>query len=134
MITPEQMQTESDWIEAWAFTGKAAPSALDLDQCRDTGVKAVGECDIDPFTPMDIAEVIAADEGENEGPDWVAVVRLKDGRYACVEAWCDYNTGWDCRAGGTVHVSMHLGEIMRLGLTQGARDRLAHRVTDGSVG
>jgi hypothetical protein len=32
-------------------------------------------------------------EGDNDGPDWIAVVRLKDGDYGAVTAGCDY-TGW----------------------------------------
>jgi hypothetical protein len=46
------------------------------------------------FTLADVADVIAAVEGENDGADWVAVVRLRDGRFGYVTAGCDY-TGWD---------------------------------------
>ncbi len=42
----------------------------------------------------DVVEVIAAAEGENDGPNWLAVVRMADGRFAKVFAGCDY-TGWD---------------------------------------
>lgn len=53
-----------------------------------------------------VTRVIAADEGENDGADWIAVVEL-DGtgwsegrkRFCVMRAGCDY-TGWDCQAGG----------------------------------
>ena len=55
-----------------------------------------------------VAEVIAADPGDNDGPEWIAVVRL-DGtgwseglpQFCVMRAGCDY-TGWDCQAGGKV--------------------------------
>src|SRR5690349_17457547 len=55
-----------------------------------------------------VTRVIAADEGENDGRDWIAVVEL-DGtgwseerqKFCVMRAGCDY-TGWDCRAGGKV--------------------------------
>ena len=40
-----------------------------------------------------VAGVLSLAEGENDGPSWVAVVRLADGRFGAVEAGCDY-TGW----------------------------------------
>lgn len=48
---------------------------------------------LDSFAREDVAEVLASDDGENEGPNWIAVVRLKDGRFAALSAGCDY-TGW----------------------------------------
>ena len=48
----------------------------------------------DPFTRDDIADLLACEAGKNDGPAWIAVMRLKDGRFAFLEAGCDY-TGWD---------------------------------------
>lgn len=48
-----------------------------------------------------VEEIIHYREGENDGSSWLLVLRLTDGRYAYVSAWCDY-TGWDCRAGHEV--------------------------------
>jgi hypothetical protein len=45
------------------------------------------------FTEADVAETLAQQEGENDGRDWWAVVRLFNGRHAVVRAGCDY-TGW----------------------------------------
>jgi hypothetical protein len=41
-----------------------------------------------------ITEVIAAVEGDNDGPDWLMLGKLNDGRYFKLVAGCDY-TGWD---------------------------------------
>ncbi len=46
-----------------------------------------------PFSREDVAEILHIVNGENDESDWAAVFKLKDGRYAAVEAWCDY-TGW----------------------------------------
>lgn len=45
------------------------------------------------FAKEDVERIIAIVEGENEGDSWVGVFHLRDGRYATVEASCDY-TGW----------------------------------------
>jgi len=50
-----------------------------------------------------VNQVICADEGENDGKDWIAVVGWSgvEGLFAVMRAGCDY-TGWDCRAGGKI--------------------------------
>lgn len=47
------------------------------------------------FTFDEVDEVLASAEGGNAGPNWVAVFRLKDGRFAYLTAGCEY-TGWEC--------------------------------------
>ncbi len=41
----------------------------------------------------DVDRVFWEEEGENDGPEWAALCRLKDGRWGFVHAGCDY-TGW----------------------------------------
>ena len=48
---------------------------------------------VDPFKVTDVAEVIVAVTGENDGDSWFGVFKLHDGRFVSVSAWCDY-TGW----------------------------------------
>lgn len=56
---------------------------------RDAGVKGR-----EWKNPIDhVTEVFFAAEGDNDGPDWLSVVRFADGRFAKVFAGCDY-TGW----------------------------------------
>lgn len=71
----------------------------------------------------EVEEVLHAVEGENDGPSWVIVVRLKDGRFGCISASCDY-TGWDCQAGGASSVASSYEQIIRFGLGDSDRARL----------
>ena len=41
-----------------------------------------------------VASVLASSEGENDGPSWMTIFFMHDGRFAFMEASCDY-TGWD---------------------------------------
>lgn len=45
------------------------------------------------FSREDVKQVISYDNGENDLEDWVALMQLWDGRFAYIEAGCDY-TGW----------------------------------------
>lgn len=55
-----------------------------------------------PNHPIDrVTEVLASAEGENDGANWICVVKMDDGQFAMVSAGCDY-TGWDCQASGVV--------------------------------
>lgn len=75
------------------------------------------------WKPEHVAEVIAMDEGANDGANWLMVVKLKDGRFSFLSAGCDY-TGWDCQAGGSSQEYESLDELIRMGLGQDDRDRL----------
>lgn len=41
-----------------------------------------------------VRAVIAMDEGQNDGPDWICLGEWADGRFFKMFAGCDY-TGWD---------------------------------------
>ena len=71
----------------------------------------------------DVEEVVAADAGENDERDWVAVLRLTDGRFVFMSAGCDF-TGWDCQAGGRSLVGDSMESLMQLGMTADERERL----------
>lgn len=62
----------------------------------------------------------SADTGDR---DFYALIELRDGRWAGLEAWHDY-TGWDCQSGVTWIVGPSRDEVWRLGLSQEARDAL----------
>jgi hypothetical protein len=47
-----------------------------------------------PFNIEDVVEVIASEDGEHDGDNWLGVFRLRDGRFGMVSAGCDYS-GWD---------------------------------------
>lgn len=48
----------------------------------------------------DVDEVKACLFGENEGPSWHYILKMKDGTYKYLTGWCDY-TGWGCRDGSS---------------------------------
>ena len=46
------------------------------------------------FPRENVAQVIAASDGENDAESWIGLFLLLDGTYGALDAWCDY-TGWD---------------------------------------
>jgi len=119
--TPETMAEDYDWKQAFGYGGQPDTHAIYEGPCEPMPCEG-SECSLEPVLVENIVEVIQAIEGENDGADWIAVVRLKDGRYAFVQAGCDY-TGWDCQAGGQVWVSDSLENLWQFGVTNEARDR-----------
>ena len=81
------------------------------------------------FNIEDVAEIIVAEEGENDAESWVGVFKLKNGNYGYVDAWCDY-TGWDCQSGGDSAIAPTLEELQRFHLTKNIRERLGMRLDD----
>lgn len=132
MTTIEDLQhNDGDWAAAFEYAGD--PIRYDWDDEDDGtrfkhGEPAVSACigtqtPADPVRRRDVTRVVAASEGENDGPAWVIVVELKDGRFAFLTAGCDY-TGWDCKAGGHCIVDTDLAHLVRFGLGEGDRARL----------
>lgn len=102
MFTVQELLEDYNWKEAFSFA---------------------------KFEIEDIAEVIALEEGENDGDSWAGVFKLKDGNYGYIDAWCDY-TGWDCRSGGDSAIASTLEELQRFHLTKNIRTRLGMRLDD----
>jgi hypothetical protein len=98
---PERIAS-SDWRAAFEYAGPPEPP--DYWEADDGVYHGDGEPNVSAvvgsdvpvtgFTRSDVAEVIATDDGENDGPEWLGVFLLRDGRYAVLRAGCDY-TGWD---------------------------------------
>lgn len=102
--------SDYDWEETFALSQPPEPT-----QGYGGGLEA--------FTREDVEEVIAAEDGENDGDHWEGVFRLKDGRFVFVSAWCD-NTGWGCQDGGQSWVAADLPSLIRWGLPAETRERL----------
>jgi hypothetical protein len=113
LAVPAEINT-SDWREAFFCASTPA-------RCIVDAVVA-----LDSFTREDVVLVVACAQGERDGASWVGVFELKDGRYAMVQASCDY-TGWDCRRTGHAEVARSLSDIVRFSLGQEDRDRLRLR-------
>lgn len=80
------------------------------------------------FLRIDVAKVLAAEDGENDGAHWIGLFKTQcydDGRflYLTVRAWCDY-TGWDCQADGNADWADTLADAIAFGLTHEERTRL----------
>jgi len=79
-------------------------------------------CSANVFSVEDVVEVLHLDEGENDGPSWIVVGKLSDGRFFYLEAECDY-TGWACTHPGSAWVSDNYDNLIQFGVTQNSRDR-----------
>jgi hypothetical protein len=85
--TLDQMRSPGDYDWRYVF------AYADGDQASPSFVPPTPGKDGERFGLDDVAEVVASVEGENDGPNWAAIVRLRSGKHAYVEAGCDY-AGW----------------------------------------
>ena len=46
-----------------------------------------------PYTLDDVEGQVVSREGDNDGDDWFAILKMKDGKYLSISAGCDYS-GW----------------------------------------
>jgi len=87
-VTLEELQNDADWAqvfadESWGNVDKTihvVPPGSDVSDCV--------------FYRSDVANIIAAVNGENDEDEWLGLFQLKDGRYVIASGGCDY-TGWD---------------------------------------
>lgn len=107
----EQFRADGDWQEAWGVS--------------EAGSAVLG-CDVSTeYVPMNrIQAVIGCDRGQNDGPDWIALVWLDDGRFAFMSAGCDY-TGWGCADWGYIMYSDTLERMLQYGLSGDAILRMS---------
>ena len=110
-MTLDELHASYDWREAFKYADAPQPCA------GFDGPTTIAAID-------DVAEVVASDDGENDGPDWVGVFRLRDGRFLFLTAGCDF-TGWGCQEGGSSWVAADLEALAQFGLTDDARSRLS---------
>jgi hypothetical protein len=76
----------------------------------------------------EVAEVVRFHDGERDYESWYLVLRMKDGRWCHVTAWCDY-TGWGCQEGGDHYFASTEEELVRTCLDQSARRTLGYEET-----
>lgn len=111
-MTPEEFAQSE-----WAYAIECNPDGFDPSPTE--GYRG----SVAPFTFGDVARVIAYADGENDGPSWLVVLELADGRYVFADASCDY-TGWDCQSGVRSVVAASLDNLIRWGIGSEERDRL----------
>lgn len=105
------------WAEAFGFAGEPGTAAASANVSRCEGA----ECSDAPFAREDVEILRHIREGEPDGLPWLALGRLRDGRFFYLEAGCDF-TGWDCIAEGSVWVSHDYDNLLRFGVTDTARN------------
>lgn len=109
---------DPDWCQAFGYCGEGDTSATAVNVNPVPGSVASAE----PFCRADVTLLLGLAAGENDGPNWVCAGRLRDGRWFCLRAGCDY-TGWDCQASGHASVALRLLELLRLGMDPEERMR-----------
>jgi len=85
----EEVQGEySDWKEVFGEPGSSCGPG------KPDAVPPGAPVDLTPPLRSDVEEILALVNGENDGPDWIGLFRLKDQRILLAYGGCDY-TGWD---------------------------------------
>jgi flagellar hook protein FlgE len=116
-ITIEQLLDSYDWEEVF---GEGSGGNTDK---RTEPVPPDSNVSIEPASRTDVAEIIAAVNGQNDESEWIGVFKLKDGRYLVAIGGCDY-TGWDCQASNNMATAYTLDDAIRFGLDDSQRARL----------
>lgn len=89
--TAEHVKDDCDWQEAFKYAHEVSNPVT-----RET---------IKYENPIEeVAYVVAISEGSNDGPEWVGIFLMKDGKFLFLAAGCDYS-GWGCQASG--HAEWH---------------------------
>lgn len=113
-ITIKELREDYDWSEVFG-EGGGGNCSQDVESLDGTST--------DVCMRSDVAEIIGAVNGVNDGDEWVGVFRMADGRYLAAVGSCDY-TGWDCRAANTLTVASTLERLLETGLTPDQKERL----------
>ncbi len=114
----EDLLKDSDWVSAFEAANHSIHACAATPHVSTT-----------KFSPEDVMFVYFTEEGQNDGPEWMGVFLLNDGRFVFVAAGCDF-TGWECQSGGWVCVSDNLEDLIQFGLTNEARNRLGLNEVD----
>lgn len=80
-------ENDYDWRYVFAY----ANGRMDKPEAIGGVVSYTG--DLSPFDREDVEELYGLVDGDNNVANWVAVGKLKDGRFFSIRAGCDY-TGW----------------------------------------
>lgn len=113
----EEMKQGTDWRNAFDCAYRDGGRGI----VGYTGSTAV--CTLD-----DVQEVLAHSDGDNDGPNWIAALRLKDGRFVFLSAWCDA-TGFGCEDGGDFQFASSLNELVRWAMGNEDRFRLGYKLS-----
>ena len=110
----KDLENSFDWKEAFTFS-----DGTSLDEGSDSFA----------FGIDDIKKILYAEDGGNDGPSWIIMVKLKNNQYGFLTAWCDF-TGWGCQDGGHSYVSKSKKKLIRYGLGEDDRKRFGISLPD----
>lgn len=79
-----------DWEQVFGY---ATPTICEAKHNHGPEATITSTVSVAGFTREDVQTIIGIEDGANEGPNWVGLFQLKDGRFAFITAGCDY-TGW----------------------------------------
>jgi hypothetical protein len=116
-ITLDQLLTDYDWAQVFADENAGNVDKTTREALPGSGVSTA------PASRPDVARIVAAVNGENDGAEWLGLFELKDGRYLVAQGGCDY-TGWDCQASNAMTVASTLDEALVYGLSDEEARRL----------
>ena len=115
-ITLTALKNDNDWAEVFADKNSGdVDKTLDIPVGLSVSTKEVSR--------TDVKRIIAAVNGDNDGPAWLGLFLLKDGRYLVAGGACSY-TGWDCQGGNFMIATNTKKEAITLGLDARQRKRL----------
>jgi hypothetical protein len=107
---PEDFDDSYDWSNVVGYGNPATIAGVPGDEVKG-------------YSFDDIDRVIAWYEGENDGPNWLLLVALNDGRFAYTSAGCDY-TGWDCQASGYTTIHKDFSTLVLMGIPEDDRNAI----------
>jgi len=115
-----------DWEQVFACAGEELKETTAYNEPSIS--RALGSTVSDKgFARTDIAALHGAEDGENDGANWIAWGQLHDRRWFFVSAGCDY-TGWDCRSGGSATVADTRADLILYGMGEDERARFGLKV------
>lgn len=116
---------EYDWQEVFKYARGPRATLPDRQPSASYDRPSDGDAEHDgrSFTRTDVKRVIAHADGDNDGPDWLMLGELHDGRFFFVYAGCDY-TGWGCQEGGGSYVADAPEKLIRFAMADEDRERL----------
>ena len=116
-MTLEQLRNDYDWAQVFADE-----NAGNVEKVLHS-LPPFSAVNLTHVSRSDVIEIIASVDGENDGPEWVGLFRLQDGRFLVASGGCDY-TGWDCQAGNWMGVASTLVDALQFGLSDDEKLRL----------
>ena len=83
---------DDDWKHAFEYSSGRTDSGNGGG--TPEGARPGSPVDTSPFDREDVIRILGHSEGEPDEEEWLIAMELRDGRFAMLEAGCDY-TGWD---------------------------------------